>query len=93
MTVELNYSDDWGDPYIDGETRRYSQLAFLLRSKTLLDIDCWSRVPGKPFMPAEICEVVKKELAALGRGQTAAISGDNGSGGTEAENVGEFAGQ
>ena len=51
MTIEINYSDDLGDPLIDEETRRYSQLAWLLRAHTLVDVDCWSRVPGQPLPP------------------------------------------
>ncbi|NIP71568.1 MAG: 2-oxoacid:acceptor oxidoreductase subunit alpha, partial [Gammaproteobacteria bacterium] len=35
MTVELNYSDDWGDPLIDEESRRYAQLATVLRTARL----------------------------------------------------------
>ncbi len=65
MTVELNYSDDWGDPLIDEETRRYSQLAIVLRAQTLVDVDCWSRVPGRPFMPVEIYRVIIAEMAKL----------------------------
>jgi 2-oxoglutarate ferredoxin oxidoreductase subunit alpha len=53
-TIEVNYSDRPGDPYITPESRRYSQLAQLLRSRTLVDIDCWSRVPGTPLSPGEI---------------------------------------
>lgn len=65
MTVELNYSDDWGDPLIDEESRRYSQLATVLRAHTLVDVDCWSRVPGRPFMPVEIYRVIYSELDKL----------------------------
>jgi len=65
MTVELNYSDDWGDPLIDEESRRYSQLATVLRAHTLVDVDCWSRVPGRPFMPVEIYRVIHTEMAKL----------------------------
>jgi len=65
MTVELNYSDDWGDPLIDEESRRYSQLATVLRAHTLVDVDCWSRVPGRPFMPVEIYRVIQSEMAQL----------------------------
>jgi 2-oxoglutarate ferredoxin oxidoreductase subunit alpha len=39
ITVELNYSDDWDDPLITQENRRYGQLAWILRAATLLDID------------------------------------------------------
>ena len=58
LTVEVNYSDDAGDAYINGDSRRYSQLAMMLRSHTLVDVDCWSRVPGSPIPPG----VIKREL-------------------------------
>jgi len=62
MTVEVNYSDDVNDPYITPESRRYSQLAQLLRSLTLVDVDCWSRVPGSPIPPSVIEEELRKRL-------------------------------
>ncbi|MEE8436029.1 MAG: 2-oxoacid:acceptor oxidoreductase subunit alpha [bacterium] len=65
LAVELNYSDDWGDPLIDEESRRYSQLALLLRAHTLVDVDCFSRVPGRPFMPSEVYGAIRKELENL----------------------------
>jgi 2-oxoglutarate ferredoxin oxidoreductase subunit alpha len=63
MTVEINYSDEADDPFITEENRRRSQLATLLRSHTLVDIDCWSRVPGQPLRPGNILKVVKGRLA------------------------------
>jgi 2-oxoglutarate ferredoxin oxidoreductase subunit alpha len=54
MTVEINYSDTPGDPYINEETRRYGQLAWLLRAHTLVDIDCWTSCPGQPLRPRDI---------------------------------------
>ena len=54
MTVEINYSDTVGDPYITEETRRYGQLAWLLRAQTLVDIDCWTSCPGQPLRPNDI---------------------------------------
>ncbi|MBW2713433.1 MAG: 2-oxoacid:acceptor oxidoreductase subunit alpha [Deltaproteobacteria bacterium] len=54
MTVEINYSDEVGDPYITTENRRMGQLAWLLRAQTLVDIDCWTRVPGQPLRPGDI---------------------------------------
>jgi 2-oxoglutarate ferredoxin oxidoreductase subunit alpha len=54
MTVEINYSDTPGDPYINDETRRYGQLAWLLRAHTLVDIDCWTSCPGQPLRPRDI---------------------------------------
>ncbi len=62
ITVELNYSDDWEDPLINRENRRYGQLAWLLRAATLLDIDCVARVPGRPLMPLEIVRDVRHIL-------------------------------
>jgi 2-oxoglutarate/2-oxoacid ferredoxin oxidoreductase subunit alpha len=65
MTVEINYSDDPGAPLISGETRRYAQLAWLLRAHTLLDVDCWSAVYGHPLQPGMIQQVLGERLAAL----------------------------
>jgi 2-oxoglutarate ferredoxin oxidoreductase subunit alpha len=61
-TVEVNYSDTLGDPYITEESRRYSQLAQLLRSHTLVDVDCWSRVPGSPIPPSVIEMELRRRL-------------------------------
>ncbi len=69
LTVEVNYSDDLGDPYITPESRRYSQLAQLLRSHTLVDVDCWSRVPGSPIPPGAIEEQLRRRLALAQREQ------------------------
>lgn len=65
MTVEINYSDDPGDPFITGENRRRGQLAFLLRAQTLVDVDCWTRVPGEPLRPAAIRTALEAALATL----------------------------
>jgi len=65
MTVELNYSDNWDDPLINSENRRYSQLAIMLRASTLMDVDCFSKVPGRPFMPSEIVDVIEHEIRSL----------------------------
>ncbi|MDJ0976426.1 MAG: 2-oxoacid:acceptor oxidoreductase subunit alpha [Planctomycetota bacterium] len=63
MTVELNYSDRPGDPFITEENRRRGQLSLLLRAQTLVDIDCWTRVPGQPLRPGQILEEVRERLA------------------------------
>jgi 2-oxoglutarate ferredoxin oxidoreductase subunit alpha len=65
MTIEVNYSDDWGDPLIDRETRRYAQLAWVLRAHTLVDVDCWSRVPGQPLPPFLIEEAIRSHLEGV----------------------------
>ena len=63
MTVEINYSDDLNDPYITEENRRYAQLALVLRAATLVDVDCWSLVPGQPLRPGNILRAIKNRLA------------------------------
>ncbi len=57
MTVEINYSDDQPGP-----ARRYAQLAWVLRAHTLVDIDCWSRVPGIPLSPGVIEAELRNRL-------------------------------
>ncbi|MBI3106527.1 MAG: 2-oxoacid:acceptor oxidoreductase subunit alpha [Candidatus Rokubacteria bacterium] len=59
MTVEINYSDEPDDPYITDENRRRGQLCWLLRAQTLVDIECWTRVPGEPLRPGQILEAIR----------------------------------
>jgi len=68
MTVEINYSDDPSAPLITAETRRYAQLAFLLRAHTRLDVDCWSVVMGHSLQPAMIHNVLLQRLETLQNG-------------------------
>jgi 2-oxoglutarate ferredoxin oxidoreductase subunit alpha len=65
-TVEINYSDTLGDPYITPENRRMGQLAWLLRASTLVDVDCWTRVPGEPLRPAAILDAIRGLLPERG---------------------------
>jgi len=62
MTVEINYSDDPDAPLITDENRRRAQLAQLLRGHTLMDIDCWSAVPGHPLQPGSIEKIIVARL-------------------------------
>jgi len=62
MTVEINYSDNINDPYITEENRRYSQLAWILRAHTLVNIDCFSNVKGQPLAPNSILQRIEEEL-------------------------------
>jgi 2-oxoglutarate ferredoxin oxidoreductase subunit alpha len=64
-TVELNYSDAPDAPLTTAEYRRYSQLAVVLRGHTLMDVDCWSVVPGHPLSPAMIGRVISDTLAEM----------------------------
>ncbi len=67
MTVEINYSDDPDDPYVTAETRRYGQLAWLLRAQTLVDVDCWTRVLGEPLRPQVIHDAIVDRLIRAGK--------------------------
>jgi 2-oxoglutarate ferredoxin oxidoreductase subunit alpha len=62
MTVEINYSDEIGQPYITEENRRYGQLAWILRAATLVDVDCWTRVLGEPLKPGAIHEAIRQKM-------------------------------
>jgi len=64
MTIEGNWSDRPGDAIIDEDNRRYSALAMLLRSRTLIDVDCWSEVKGQPIKPGAIRRVLLERLPA-----------------------------
>lgn len=66
MTVEINYSDEPGDPFITDENRRRGQLAWLLRAHTLVDVDCWTRVPGEPLRPCAILDAIRAKLSIGG---------------------------
>jgi len=65
LTVEINYSDDPDDPMVTEESRDYSQLAWILRAKTLVDVQCWSRVPGVPLPPGIIEREIRRRLKLL----------------------------
>ncbi len=66
MTVEINYSDKIGDPYITEQNRRRGQLSILLRSATLMDIDCWTRVLGEPLRPGKILQAIRENIPGGG---------------------------
>jgi 2-oxoglutarate ferredoxin oxidoreductase subunit alpha len=68
LTVELNYSDEPDDPFITDENRRRGQLAWLLRASTLVDVDCWTRVPGEPLRPGAILGAIRTRLSTRGDG-------------------------
>jgi 2-oxoglutarate ferredoxin oxidoreductase subunit alpha len=62
MTIENNWSDSKADELIDEHNRRYSSLAWLLRARYLIDIDCWSETRGQPIKPGAIVEVAHRKL-------------------------------
>ena len=63
ITIETNWCDRYEDPLIDESNRRYSALALLLRSRYLVDVDCWSEVRGQPIKPGTICRVLRERLS------------------------------
>jgi len=62
ITIEGNWSDDPKDEIIDESNRRYSALAMLLRSRYLIDVDCWTEVRGQPIKPNMIQRVILEKL-------------------------------
>ncbi len=74
MTVEINYSDDPAAPFVTDENRRRGQLATVLRSATLVDVDCWTRVLGEPLRPGAIERAIHERLD---RDATPAEPGDD----------------
>ncbi len=65
VCIEINYSDDPGEELIDENNRRYSNLAWLLRARFLIDVDSWSRVYGRPYKPGEIEQVILEKLKEI----------------------------
>ncbi len=63
ITIENNWSDSPNDEMIDGSNRRYSALAILLRSRYLVDIDCWSECRGTPLKPNTVRRVIEEAMA------------------------------
>jgi len=62
LTVENNWCDRPKDEIIDEDNRRYSNLAWLLRARYLVDIDCWGDVSGQPLKPGTIARVMREKL-------------------------------
>jgi len=62
ITIETNWSDNPADQIIDQHNRRYSALAMLLRSRYLVDVDCWTQVRGAPIKPGTICQVIRDRM-------------------------------
>ena len=66
MTIEGTWSDRPDDELIDDDNRRYSPLAMMLRSRFLVDIDCWSEARGQPIKPGAVVRVVREALQRKG---------------------------
>jgi 2-oxoglutarate ferredoxin oxidoreductase subunit alpha len=64
MTVEINFADAPDDEFV-GEGRRCSQLAFLLRGLTLVDVDCYAKVWGRALRPMEIAQALEEKIKSI----------------------------
>ncbi|MDH3282659.1 MAG: 2-oxoacid:acceptor oxidoreductase family protein, partial [Gammaproteobacteria bacterium] len=62
VTIENNWCDRLEDEIIDESNRRYSALAMLLRSRYLVDIDCWSECRGAPLKPDSISRAILERM-------------------------------
>ena len=62
MTIEGNWSDRLNDKLIDEDNRRYSALAMMLRSRYLVDVDCWSEARGQPIKPGSVVDVALAKM-------------------------------
>lgn len=63
VTIESNWSDRREDELIDEDNRRYSALALMLRSRFLVDIDCWSEARGQPIKPGDVLKVIRAKTS------------------------------
>jgi len=62
VAVESNWSDSLDDDLIDNDNRRYSSMAWLLRARHLIDIDCWGEAKGRPIKPGAVERAVRQRL-------------------------------
>ena len=62
LTIENNWCDSTEDEIIDDDNRRYSALAMMLRSRYLVDVDCWCECKGTSLKPGRVREVILRRL-------------------------------
>ncbi len=62
IAIEGNWSDRPDEALVDPENRRYSALAMMLRSRFLVDVDCWTQSRGQPIKPAAVVEALRAKL-------------------------------
>jgi 2-oxoglutarate ferredoxin oxidoreductase subunit alpha len=63
ITIEGTWSDRLEDEVVDGDNRRYAPLAMMLRSRFLVDVDCWSEARGAPMKPVNVVKALRAKLA------------------------------
>ncbi|MBL0140884.1 MAG: 2-oxoacid:acceptor oxidoreductase subunit alpha [Betaproteobacteria bacterium] len=62
IAVEGGWGDRMEDQLIDADNRRYTALAMMLRSRFLVDVDCWSEARGQPIKPGIVAKVLRAKL-------------------------------
>ncbi|MBM3879215.1 MAG: 2-oxoacid:acceptor oxidoreductase subunit alpha [Verrucomicrobia bacterium] len=65
LAVEASWCDRLEDDLVTEDNRRYSNLAWLLRARYLVDVDCWSEVKGQPIKPGSIEAALRSRLAGI----------------------------
>jgi len=63
IAIEGTWADQPTDELIDADNRRYTPLAMMLRSRFLVDVDCWSEARGAPMKPSNVVKVLRAKLA------------------------------
>jgi 2-oxoglutarate ferredoxin oxidoreductase subunit alpha len=62
IAVEGTWGDRLEDELIDSDNRRYTPLAMMLRSRYLVDVDCWSEARGQPIKPGNVVKALRAKL-------------------------------
>jgi 2-oxoglutarate ferredoxin oxidoreductase subunit alpha len=62
MAIEGTWGDSVKDELIDENNRRYTPLAMMLRSRYLVDVDCWSEARGQPIKPGNVVTALRAKL-------------------------------
>ena len=65
ITVEINYADEVDGDLITEENQRFSNLAWLLRARYLIDVKSFATVYGQPLRPIVIETRIRQELKKL----------------------------
>jgi 2-oxoglutarate ferredoxin oxidoreductase subunit alpha len=65
MTVEMSWADRLEDALITRDNRRYSNLAWMLRGRFLVDVDCWCEVKGRPLLPGSVEKLIRRTLIEI----------------------------
>jgi len=65
VAVEMSWADEVDGVLFTEDNRRFSSLAWLLRARYLVDIDCWTEVQGQPLKPATVAGVLRAKLAEV----------------------------